>query len=213
MSRRGYFVAVCGIDGSGKTTQLETVANYLSSEGEVVRTRQPSDLYRGDPAVRAMLDMADPGPLAVPELAVFAAFDRLRHIRTTVLPALERGASVVTDRYVYSTYSYFLARGVDDLGWLMELNRYAPEPDLTLYLDVPTDVAAKRIIARDGSSRKREELDLDRMDRVRHNFRTQPWGASPRYVTIDGTQALESVRDQVIGALREHDPRRTQLTA
>jgi len=203
----GYFVAFCGIDGSGKTTQVKAAHEYLATGATVLLTKQPTDLYRNDPDVRSLLDLRSGGELLTAELALLSAFDRARHIRTTVLPALTGNNCVVSDRYVYSTYSYFMARGITDLAWLKDINRLAPEPDLTIYIDVPPELAAERIIARDGSSRKREELDITRMTTVRRYFVEQPWGHSERFKTIDGTASVDDVTDQVLALLKEFDPR------
>lgn len=204
----GYFVAICGIDGSGKTTQVGVTRDYLlTTTSNVIVTKQPTDLYRNDPEVRALLDLRRVDAYLTAELALLAAFDRARHIRTHIMPALEGHGCVVSDRYVYSTYCYFMARGITDLGWLRAINRLAPEPDLTIYIDVPPEVAAHRVISRDGSSRKREELDIARMTTVRSHFLEQPWGRSDRFHTVDGTAAAEVVSEEVLRLLKEFDPR------
>jgi dTMP kinase len=203
----GYFVAFCGIDGSGKTTQVAAAHEYLATTADVLLTKQPTDLYRNDPDVRALLDMRSGGELLTAELALLAAFDRARHVRTQILPALTGAGCVITDRYVYSTYSYFMARGIGDLAWLKDINRLAPEPDLTIYIDVDPELAATRIIARDGSSRKREELDLVRMTTVRNYFLSQPWGTSERFQVLDGAQPKEEVTADVLRLLKEFEPR------
>jgi dTMP kinase len=203
----GYFVAFSGIDGSGKTTQVKVAHEYLSAGATVLLTKQPTDLYRNDPDVRALLDLRSHGALLTAELALLSAFDRARHIRTQVLPALAGDNCVITDRYVYSTYSYFMARGISDLAWLKDINRLAPEPDLTIYIDVPPELAAERVIARDGSSRKREELDIARMSQVRSYFLDQPWGRSERFKTVDGRASVAEVSAEVLALVKEFDPR------
>jgi dTMP kinase len=203
----GYFIAVCGIDGSGKTTQVANIRDYLAAGSDVFVTKQPTDLYRNDPDVRALLDLRTDGALLTAELALLAAFDRARHVRTQILPNLTGDGCVITDRYVYSTYSYFMARGITDLPWLKDINRLAPEPDLAIYVDVPPEVAAQRVIARDGSSRKREELDIARMTTVRSYFLDQPWGKSDRFKTVDGTAPVDDVTSEVLALVKEFDPR------
>ncbi|HET9186484.1 MAG TPA: dTMP kinase [Acidothermaceae bacterium] len=204
----GYFVAICGIDGSGKTTQVGVARDYLrTTTSDVLVTKQPTDLYRNDPEVRALLDLRRDSAYLTAELALLAAFDRARHIRTQILPALAADGCVISDRYVYSTYCYFMARGITDLGWLRAINRLAPVPDLTIYIDVPPELAAQRVIARDGSSRKREELDINRMTTVRSYFLDQPWGRSDRFHTVDGAAPVEAVSDEVLRLLKEFDPR------
>jgi dTMP kinase len=197
----GFFVAVCGIDGSGKTTQIGAIVDFLRARRETLSTRQPSDLYRNDPTVRALLNLEVAGPEISRELALFAAFDRARHLRTEVFPVLERGGAVVSDRYVYSTYSYFLARGIDDIDWLKAINCLAPEPDVTIYIDVAPDIAIQRIIRRDGSSRKREEIDVERMSVVRSAFVAQPWGTSDSYHVIDGDRPQDVVTKEIFAIL------------
>src|ERR1700722_5945634 len=86
----GLLVAFCGIDGSGKTTQLTRLATALEPRPRR-RTRQPSDVYRGDAEVRRYLNQEVTDSEArelLPEMALFAAFDRLRHLRTLIRPPL-----------------------------------------------------------------------------------------------------------------------------
>jgi dTMP kinase len=104
---------------------------------------------------------------------------------------------------VYSSYAYFLARGLDDIGWLQQINRYAPAPDLAVYLDVEPDLAIRRIVARDGHSEKREELDVDMMRRVRNNFLSTPWGISPSYHVLDGTRPPVELTEAIVALVRE----------
>jgi dTMP kinase len=194
----GPLIAVCGIDGAGKTTQIARIASYLGERfPDVVTTRQPTDLYRQDPIVRAALNLDVTPESVAEELALFSAFDRIRHVREEIIPVLQRGGAVISDRYVYSAFAYFLARGISDIEWLKQINRAAPVPDVTLYIDVDPEQAIRRILQRDGSSRKREEIDLDRMNRVRSAFVEQPWGKRAEYYRIDGTGTAGQVWEAV----------------
>lgn len=200
----GAFVVFCGIDGSGKTTQLNRLAVELAPRPVLV-TREPTDSYRSDPDVRRYLNLEVAGPEAqelLTEMAVFSAFDRLRHLRRAIRPALRAGTHVLCDRYVYSAYAYMAARGVDDLRWLMQLNRHCDKPDLVFYLDVEPELAARRIIARDGSSRKREELHLARMEAVRGQFLAQRWGASQGFSVLDGARGKDDLAMEIAHRVR-----------
>lgn len=209
------FVAFCGMDGSGKTTQLELLATRLRESGtDVLCTKQPSSWYRSDPVVRSFLNMEGQGDeLLVQELALFAAADRVRHVRTQILPSLERGETVLTDRYVFSTYAYFLARGIRDIEWLKALNRAAPLPDLTFFLDVSPKEARDRIIARDGGVRKKEELDLERMSAVRSGFLGMVWGATPNFFLLDGTRSISSLAEEIWASVDDAQNRRELQSA
>jgi dTMP kinase len=104
---------------------------------------------------------------------------------------------VIVDRYVFSSYAYFCARGLTDVPWLVAINSAAPAPDVTLYLDVDPSVARERILARDGRSDKREELDGVVMSRVRAVFKSQPWGRTPAYHCVDAQASVRAVADRV----------------
>jgi dTMP kinase len=72
--------------------------------------------------------------LSALQLALLAATDRMKHVNEVILPKIAQGYTVVSDRYVFSTYAYMSARGAD-LDWLMEINKFAPIPDMTFYID------------------------------------------------------------------------------
>lgn len=205
MPRRGRLIAFCGLDGSGKTTQLELARRGLEDRGiEVVATRQPTDWYRQDKTVRGYLDKGENRATAYfqNELALFAAADRLRHIRAIIRPALDRGAVVLTDRYVYSSYAYFAARGVrDNLAWLQEINSFAPDPDAAFFLDVPVPVAIARVLSRDGAKLKFEERRTEIFEEVRNHLLHQPWGKNDFYHVIDGQLDAALVHTQIMTTL------------
>lgn len=191
-------IAFCGIDGSGKTTQLvELEKALINNNYSVYRTKQPSDWYRKDDRVRKILNQECVDDMLSRELALFAATDRLRHIQTEIMPHEKRGEVVLTDRYVFSTYAYFMARGIDDFEWLQALNRFVPMPDITFYIDIDVNCALQRIIARDGKFTKKEETDLDTMSKVRTTFLQQPWGEMNDYYVLDGTKSIKEISEIV----------------
>ena len=150
---RGRFVVLEGIDGCGKTTQLEHLAQWLPSSGlmpagsALIQTREPGGTRLGR-AVRELLlhtrsDQA-PGPTA--ELLLYAA-DRAQHVDTVIRPALMRGDWVISDRFSGSTLAYQgYGRGLDR-GLIDQLERIATEglqPDLTLWLTLPIEESLQR---------------------------------------------------------------------
>jgi dTMP kinase len=209
MTARGLLVALCGIDGSGKTTQELALEDWLRSLGRrVLRTQQPTSWYRSSEVVRAYLDHGVDG-LGMHGLALFAAADRQRHVREVLEPALAGGTDVICNRYVYSTYAYFMARGLP-LEFLRAINPGVPRPELTVLLDVSPSAARERVRARDGAVLKYEERQLQFMQEVRRGLLDV---ADESFLVLDGmapvaeTQAL--IRARVARMLEMR--RRTQV--
>jgi dTMP kinase len=205
----GVLIAICGLDGSGKTTQVQIIEDWLRPRYKVATFRPVTELFRNDATLgeylHGRLPDFDPVDMAV-EIALLAAADRFRQMRSRILPALRRGEVVIADRFVYSSYAWALARGLDDINWLRQLNRYLPDPDLTCYLDVHPDTALCRIRAR-GDTPRWEELDGNRMARLRAAFLEQPWGHNRAYHVLDGEQPVETsaalIRQLVEATVRE----------
>lgn len=172
MSERkaGRFLALEGIDGSGKSTQVRRLMERLAAQGvRCCETREPTDGPVGSLIHQIMTGRmtADNRVIA----GLFAA-DRLDHLlngRDGILRQVESGVTVVTDRYYFSSYAY---HSVDvDMDWVIEGNRLSAEllrPDLTLFLDVPVSRALDRI----GRNRSHTELfeKEDRLTAVRGKY-------------------------------------------
>jgi dTMP kinase len=150
---RGRFVVLEGIDGCGKTTQLDALADWLPGSGllpadaRLIRTREPGATPLGK-ALRQLLLHADEAeaPCPAAELLLYAA-DRAQHVQTVILPALEAGDWVLSDRFVGSTAAYQgHGRGLD-AGLIAQLEAIATaglQPDLTLWLDLPLELSLAR---------------------------------------------------------------------
>ena len=147
------FIVLDGIDGCGKTTQLDHLTAWLPSSGlmahgaELIRTREPGGTPLGE-AIRQLLlhATADEAPSATAELLLYAA-DRAQHVDTVIRPALERGDWVLSDRFSGSTQAYQGdGRGLDK-GLIEHLEQIATgglQPDLTIWLDVPLKESIRR---------------------------------------------------------------------
>jgi dTMP kinase len=194
-------VSFCGLDGSGKSTQVRLLADRLRTDREVCVMRSTTPAYAADPVVRALLaGHLRPAelPSALVHIALLGAADRLRQFRTQIRPRLLDGAVVILDRYVYSGYAWALARGFTDLPWLCDLNKHLPVPQLSIVLDVAPATALRRLRAR-GDTPRREERDLDRVAVVRSALVSQPWGRTPGYVVLDGTEPTARLADRIAG--------------
>jgi dTMP kinase len=147
---RGTFVVFEGLDGSGKSTQLERLARALEAAGHTVTcTREPHDC----PAGRRIRAMARSGERVAPgEERAWFEEQRREHVRDVIAPALARGAVVLCDRYFLSTVAYQGARGLDWRAILDESEAAFPLPDLVLLLEIDPAEGLARVGGRAGSA-------------------------------------------------------------
>lgn len=148
--KRGSLIALEGLDGSGKSTQLGFLVASLVAKGhDVVATREPTDGAWGQ-RIRAM---ARSGDLVAPEEELrWFMEDRAEHIERVVAPALAAGHTVVTDRYFLSTVAYQGARGLDWRAILAESERRFPIPDLAIVFEIEAQAGLARVAARGGTA-------------------------------------------------------------
>ncbi|MGA4863172.1 dTMP kinase [Streptomyces lavendulocolor] len=189
----GLLVSIVGFDGSGKTTQIERVAEAIRAQGrEVVETRQPTDWYRELAQVQVFHDQGGSSETAH-ILALLAAADRRRHVREVINPALARGAVVLCDRYVHATFGVFVHRGVD-FGFLATINQGIPRPDHAFYLKLPTEELLRRLRDRDGDRLKHEEKSAERVESITRTYEE----LGSELVHIDGTAPREDVTAEIL---------------
>ncbi|HVE86725.1 MAG TPA: dTMP kinase [Myxococcales bacterium] len=204
MSARGLFVVLEGIDGAGTTTQAERISAALRAEGRrVLTTREPSDgplglLLRQALAGRLGLPRQS-GPLSPETLALLFAADRTDHLAAQVRPALAAGVVVVCDRYVLSSLAYQGAQLPP--RWVEAVNAFADAPDLTLFLEVEPEVAARRRASRGGDA---ELYDADHLQRrIARQYLTaiRRRGRTDRVVRIAGDLSVEQVTAVALAAI------------
>ncbi|MEX3616925.1 dTMP kinase [Paenibacillus glucanolyticus] len=191
---RGLLIAICGLDGAGKTTQIELLNKWLLEYKEtVLLTKQPTDAYRNDLRVRSYLDKGECADMRI--IALLSAADRLHHMKTEIEPALNRGIHVVSDRYLYSSFAFFINRGLS-FDYLKSLYQDIREPDLTFFLDIDPTVTLNRVKMRDGvENLKYEESDSTFFKGVRSTFLTVlPQNA----ITINSSQPINDVHFQIV---------------
>jgi len=162
---RGKLVSIEGIDGCGKSTHTRLLARWLRARGyKVVITDEPTNGPIGRIIKRILR-----GDLKVPvtaEALLFAA-DRLHHLDTLILPAMRAGKIVITERYTYSSLAYQSARGLN-LQWIAKINAKAPRPDMAVLIDVPAEIALRRI--KGARELDTFERDLKLQRKVRTNY-------------------------------------------
>lgn len=200
MSARGRFITFEGIDGAGKSTQIDFVATRLREQGiDVVVTREPGGTEIGE-ALRELV-LRQSMSARTETLLVFAA--RAQHVEQVIAPALAAGRWVVCDRFTDATYAYQSGgRGVPEAA-VEALERWVHpdlQPDLTFLFDVEPEVAAQRLSAVRAADRFEAE-QRDFFARVRGVYLQRARRFPARFVVLDGTQPPEAVRARLVEAL------------
>ena len=201
---RGFFIALEGGDGTGKSTQIHLLAEALRDRGarEVVTTREPGGTEAGTKLRSVVLD--GDGVTTRAEALVFAA-DRAHHVASLVRPVLERGGIVITDRYIDSSRAYQAAGR--DLGdeEITALSRWATEglqPDLTIVLDANPAVTRQRTGGR-GDQNHLDMLDLQFHTAVRQAFLDFAHAAPHKYAVVDAGRDIDTVASRVLEVVDE----------
>jgi len=201
----GTFITFEGIDGSGKSTQLRLLNNFLVANGcSVLVTREPGGTQLGLRLRAALLDAQEQvDPLT--ELLVFAA-DRAQHVRRKLKPALETGSVVISDRYADATVAYQGAgRGFPPelISEIVQLATEGLTPDLTLLFDVSVEESTSRTMRRSTAKNKRDRLDIEHADfhrRVRDAY-MKIAEAEPGRVKVIDTSGPKEVTHQLVKAV------------
>ena len=184
------FVAIEGIDGSGKSTVISLLAEMLPG---VYATREPS----GGPIGKLIKEWALRGGSSDPHVdALLFAADRFEHYRREVKPKLMEGFLVVTERYVESSIAYQGAAGVP-IDFIVYINSLVPKPDLTVILDVDPQIAVERI-SRRGGAEKFEHVAFLRRVREIYLWRAAEEG----YPVVDASRPPEAVAKEVAEIVR-----------
>ena len=198
-SDRGVWITLEGGDGSGKTTQADLLAEWLTGTGRtVVRTREPG----GSEVGRLIRDIVlhHRGDIAPRAEALLYAADRAHHVSTVVRPALARGEVVLQDRYLDSSVAYQGAGRVLDAAEIRNLSLWAAEgalPDLTILLDLDQDEARKRL---DSADKPFDRLEAEKSEfhgRVREAFLALAADEPDRFLVLDAAASPERIADSI----------------
>ncbi|MFH9859078.1 dTMP kinase [Streptomyces sp. NPDC017202] len=189
----GFFIALEGGDGAGKSTQAEALAEWIRAKGhEVVLTREPGATPVGKRLRSILLDVSSAGLSHRAEALLYAA-DRAEHVDTVVRPALERGAVVITDRYIDSSVAYQGAGRDLSPTEIARISRWATNglvPHLTVLLDVSPETARERFTE---APDRLESEPAEFHARVRSGFLTLAAADPGRYLVVDAGQEPEAV--------------------
>ena len=193
---RGRFIALEGGDGCGKSTQARLLAEHLG----VRLTREPGGTPAGERMREIVLDPAT-GELDLHSEVLLYAASRAEHVTKVIRPAIEAGEDVVCDRFIASSLAY---QGygrelvVDEVAWINDWGTGGLRPDLTILVDVPVDVAVKRM----GD-------ELDRLEAVGEDFRQRvvdgyrAMAEADGWAVVDGSGTIEDVFALVLAVVKE----------
>ena len=195
------FISFEGIDGAGKSTHIDAVAAHLRGAGaSVVCTREPG----GTPLAEQLreLFLGQSMDSMTESLLVFAA--RRDHLQQVIRPALERGDTVLCDRFTDATFAYQGGGHGFSLDVLSQLEDWVQDglqPDLTIWFDLPAAIAAQRR-AHARAADRFEQQDLEFFERVRSAYEARANAAPKRFVRIDAAQDRDAVWHQIASVLK-----------
>jgi dTMP kinase len=193
MKKKGFFICVEGLDGCGKTTQTKLLVSRLKDSYNAVYTAEPSGGKIGR-FIREYCLHAEKRSSSIVEALLFAA-DRFEHVQSEVIPALNEGKLVISDRYVYSSLAYQGATGLD-LKWIERINEHAIRPDLAVFIDVMPETVIQRL------KPKRSVMEnLETQRKVREVY--LEFVNKGELVRIDGNHSKEKVAEEILKVVLE----------
>lgn len=207
------FITFEGPEGSGKSTQIQRVAEWVRAQGRsCVVTKEPGGTPIADRIRAIVLDSATVGLDAYAEVLLYSA-SRRQHVVEVIKPALQRGELVLCDRYIDATIAYQGYGRLIDLGRLETLNAWATEnikPELTLLFDIDEQTGLDRAHARnagmDVDEGRFEAEDLRFHRRVREGYLAIAIAEPKRFVTIDAHGTIDEVFARTLAVLKERLP-------
>jgi dTMP kinase len=185
MAKKGIFIVIEGLDGSGKTTQAALLAEKFKKNHSVLLTAEPSHGKTGTFIRESCLYENTRLPTEA-EALLFAA-DRVEHMYSEVKPALDEGKLVICDRYIYSSLAYQGNSGLS-LDWIKTINARALQPDICIFIDVPPEKVIERL------QRKKSVMEtLETQQKVREVY--MKYVDKGELVRVDGDKEKEQVAE------------------
>lgn len=199
---KGKFITIEGLDGSGKTTVLEHIKVFLEKENYPIElTREPGGTEKSE-AIRNIILNGSIDKRT--EVLLFAA-SRREHVVKKILPALNKGKIVISDRFLDSSIAYQVFARQVAYEEVMKINEFATEnltPDLTLYFDVDVKIALTRTKNRvDNNALDNEKLDF--YQKVKDGYDNLAQENQSRIIKIDANQPLENVIEKTLNIIKE----------
>jgi dTMP kinase len=203
---RGRLITLEGIDGTGKTTQIASLAAALGDKGiPVLELREPGGTAIGEAIRQILLDNRHTGMSEETELLLFAAA-RAQLVREVILPALAQGTWVICDRFLDSSLAYQgYGRGMD-LDMIDRINGFAVDgcrPDITILLDLPVETAVNRLTGRQEKADRLDVESLAFMQRTRIGYLAAAAREPERFTLMDAGQPEMVLAQQIFNVIWE----------
>ena len=196
---KGKFITIDGVEGAGKSTQIDLICSYLHRKGiKVVRTREPGGTDLGEKIRSLLLDVDNKEMHSDTELLLMFS-SRNELIQNKIIPALNKGSWVVSDRFTDASFAYQGGGRMLDLNRISKLESWVLgefQPNLTLFLDVSVDVGMQRVEAR--AAKDRIELEERAFfERVRSVFIDRSKSYPERIKLIDGSGSISEIHNKI----------------
>ena len=199
MKEKGFFISFEGIDGSGKSTQIQRLGKYLETLGfDVIITREPGGSVGGEQIRDLLLQGAVDRWSPETEILLFTA-SRRDHLERIILPALENGKIVICDRFTDSTRMYQGMRGPSLRKFVELLNEKVIKcnPDLTIIIDINPETGLKRAKSRKTVEERFEDFGVDLQMKMRQGFIELSKEFSNRIKVVDGQQSVDKLAQDI----------------
>ena len=199
MKKKGYFITFEGIDGSGKSTQIQKLAEFLEARDfDIVITREPGGSIGGEEIRNLLLQGNVDRWSAETEILLFTAARR-DHLERVILPALEKGKIVICDRFTDSTRMYQGMRGVNLRNLVDTLNEKVIkfDPDLTIVIDINPEISLARAKSRKIVEERFEDFGVDLQMKMRKGFLELAKEFGNRIEVVNGQQSIDKLAQDI----------------
>ena len=204
MKKKGFFITFEGIDGSGKSTQIQKLAKFLEDHGfNIIMTREPGGSVGGEEIRNLLLQGEVDRWSAETEILLFTAARR-DHLERVILPALQDGKIVICDRFTDSTRMYQGMRGpklrvlVDNLTEEV-INC---DPDLTIIIDIDPEISLRRAKSRETAEERFEDFGVDLQKKMRKGFIDLSKEFNSRIKVVNGQQSVDDLAKEIFSLVK-----------
>ncbi len=204
MKKKGFFITFEGIDGSGKSTQIQKLAKFLEDNGfDIIMTREPGGSVGGEEIRNLLLQGEVDRWSAETEILLFTAARR-DHLERIILPALQDGKIVICDRFTDSTRMYQGMRGPKLRNLVDNLTEEVIncEPDLTIIIDIDPEISLKRAKSRETGEERFEDFGVDLQKKMRKGFIDLSKEFNFRIKVVNGQQSVDDLAKEIFSLVK-----------